>query len=103
MDAKAFIKAFVLEKSAFLTKENCPKDLKNAGGFDTIENNRSFEVKTRGERRMKHELSFGWNGLFNSEIIHSVSDTLEESTNSLDGETFIVCVKLKKKTTTQNE
>ena len=52
---------------------------------------------------MKHELSFGWNGLFNSEIIHSVSDTLEESTNSLDGETFIVCVKLKKKTTTQNE
>lgn len=53
---------------------------------------------------MKHELSFGWNGLFNSEIIHSVSDTLEESTNSFDGETFIVCVKLEKKeTTTQNE
>ena len=46
---------------------------------------------------MKHELSFGWNGLFNSEIIHSVSNTLEESTNSLDGETFIVCVKLAKK------
>ena len=53
---------------------------------------------------MKHELSFGWNGLFNSEIIHSVSDTLEESTNSFDGETFIVCVKLEKKeTTTHNE
>jgi hypothetical protein len=50
LDAKAFIKAFVLEKSAFLTKENCPKDLKNAGGFDTIENNRSFEVKTREEK-----------------------------------------------------
>ena len=53
---------------------------------------------------MKRELSFGWNGLFNSEIIHSVSNTLEESTNSLDGETFIVCVKLEKKQPkTQNE
>ena len=53
---------------------------------------------------MKHELSFGWNGLFNSEIIHSVSDTLEESTYSFDGETIIVCIKLEKKETkTQNE
>ena len=68
MDAKAFIKAFVLEKSAFLTKENCPKGLKNAGGFDTIENNETFEEKTRGERRMKHELSFGWNGLLTAKL-----------------------------------